>query len=104
LRSAGWRSTPTCTPSIRITAAWWTLKNEDKGSDVNPATRLLIDAVDKSFDAAVIITNDSDLAEPIRQVRRNFGYRVMILHSCSKPGSGPSNALRKAIGMWAESR
>ena len=57
------------------------VKNEEKGSDVNLATRLLIDAFDKAFDAAVIITNDSDLAEPIRQVRRQFGYRVTILPS-----------------------
>ena len=55
------------------------VKIEEKGSDVNLATRLLIDAFDKAFDAAVVITNDSDLAEPIRQVRRKFGYRVMIL-------------------------
>ena len=42
------------------------VKNEEKGSDVNLATWLLIDAFDKAFDAAVVITNDSDLAEPIR--------------------------------------
>jgi hypothetical protein len=46
------------------------VKIEEKGSDVNLATRLLIDAFDRAFDAAVVITNDSDLAEPIRQVRR----------------------------------
>ena len=34
-------------------------QNADKGSDVNLATRPLIDAFDKAFDAAVIITNDS---------------------------------------------
>ena len=41
------------------------VKIEEKGSDVNLATRLLIDAFDKAFDAAVVITNDSDVAEPI---------------------------------------
>ena len=75
------------------------VKIEEKGSDVNLATRLLIDAFDRAFDAAVVITNDSDLAEPIRQVRRRFGCRVMILHSCSRPGRGPSIDLRKAIGL-----
>lgn len=75
------------------------LKNEEKGSDVNLATQLLIDAFDKVFEAAVVITNDSDLAEPIRQVRRKFGYRVMILHSCSRPGRGPSIDLRKAVSV-----
>lgn len=75
------------------------VKNEEKGSDVNLATWLLIDAFDKAFDAAVVITNDSDVTEPIRQVRRKFGYRVMILHSCSRPGRGPSIDLRKAVSM-----
>jgi hypothetical protein len=75
------------------------VKNEEKGSDVNLATWLLIDAFDKAFDAAVVITNDSDVAEPIHQVRKKFGYRVMILHSCSRPGRGPSIELRKAVGM-----
>jgi hypothetical protein len=75
------------------------VKIEEKGSDVNLATRLLIDAFDRVFDAALVITNDSDLASPIREVRRKFGYRVMILHSCSRPGRGPSIELRKAIGL-----
>jgi hypothetical protein len=60
---------------------------------------LLIDAFDRAFDAAVVITNDSDLAEPIRQVRRKFGYRMVVLHSCSRPGRGPSVDLRKATGL-----
>lgn len=32
-------------------------------------------------------------------LRRKFGYRVMILHSCSRLGRGPSIDLRKAISM-----
>ncbi|MGA7500065.1 MAG: NYN domain-containing protein [Isosphaeraceae bacterium] len=75
------------------------VKIEEKGSDVNLATWLLIDAFDKAFDAAVVITNDSDVAEPIRQVRRKFGYRVMVLHSCSRPGRGPSIDLRRATSV-----
>ena len=75
------------------------VKIEEKGSDVNLATRLLIDAFDNAFDAALVITNDSDLAEPIREVRRKFGYRVMILHACSRPGRGPSIALRRAVSV-----
>lgn len=80
------------------------VKNEEKGSDVNLATRLLIDAFDHSFDAAVVITNDSDLAEPIHQVRKKFGYKVIILHSCSRQGRNPSIKLRKAIGLRSGSR
>jgi hypothetical protein len=75
------------------------VKNEEKGSDVNLATHLLIDAFTKDFEAAVVITNDSDLAEPIHQVRKLFKYRVTILHSCSRSGRGPSIDLRKAVGL-----
>jgi hypothetical protein len=47
------------------------VKNEEKGSDVNLATRLLIDAFDKAFDAAVVITNDSDLVSLARNPALN---------------------------------
>ncbi|MHA6629078.1 NYN domain-containing protein [Pseudonocardia sichuanensis] len=42
---------------------------EEKGSDVNVATHLLIDVFDRKIDAAIVISNDSDLALPIRQAR-----------------------------------
>ena len=45
------------------------IKTEEKGSDVNLATWLLMDAFDNHFDCAVIVSNDSDLKEPINQVR-----------------------------------
>lgn len=41
------------------------LKTEEKRSDVNLATLLMVDCVDDDFDEAVIISNDSDLALPI---------------------------------------
>ena len=52
------------------------LKTEEKGSDVNLATHLLVDAFDGDFDVAVVISNDSDLVEPITVVRERFGLRV----------------------------
>lgn len=55
------------------------IKTEEKGSDVNLATFLLMDAVDNLFDVAVIISNDSDLKEPIAQVRQRFGKKIAIL-------------------------
>jgi uncharacterized LabA/DUF88 family protein len=42
---------------------------EEKGSDVNIASHLLIDVLGRTVDAAVLISNDSDLALPIRQAR-----------------------------------
>jgi hypothetical protein len=56
------------------------LKTEEKGSDVNLASHLLMDGFRKSFETAVLITNDSDLYEPIRMVKRDLGLRVGILN------------------------
>lgn len=44
-------------------------RREEKGSDVNVASHLLIDTLQKRIDAAVVISNDSDLAYPITVVR-----------------------------------
>lgn len=41
-------------------------KTEEKGSDVNIATYLLIDGFQEKYEAAVVLSNDSDLCEPIR--------------------------------------
>ena len=44
-------------------------KNEEKGSDVNLALHLLNDAWQDAYDCAVVVSNDSDLAESLRLVR-----------------------------------
>ena len=54
------------------------LKTEEKGSDVNLATYLLLDAAQARCDTAVVITNDSDLAEPLRLAATAFGITVGV--------------------------
>ena len=66
------------------------IKTEEKGSDVNLATMLLVDAFDDLFDCAVIISNDSDLKGPIEQVRNRFGKTIGLLN----PQKNVSQALR----------
>lgn len=44
-------------------------KREEKGSDVNVATHLLADVLQKRVDSAIVVSNDSDLALPIRIAR-----------------------------------
>ena len=66
------------------------IKTEEKGSDVNLATYLLLDAFDDTFDVAVIVSNDSDLKEPISLVRKRFGKTIGILN----PQKRVSQALR----------
>lgn len=44
-------------------------RREEKGSDVNVASHLLIDVLESRVDAAIVISNDSDLEFPIRYAR-----------------------------------
>lgn len=46
-------------------------RREEKGSDVNIASHLLIDVLTRRVDAAVVISNDSDLAYPIGVAREH---------------------------------
>lgn len=52
-------------------------KREEKGSDVNVATHLLTDVLAGAVDGAVVISNDSDLALPIRVARRHVPVGVI---------------------------
>ena len=56
------------------------VKTEEKGSDVNLAVSLLRDGYRRDFDLAVIISNDSDLVEVVRLVRKELGLPVGILN------------------------
>lgn len=53
------------------TAEVW--KTEEKGSDVNLATYLLLDGFDDLYDEAIVVSGDSDLVEPVREANRRFG-------------------------------
>jgi NYN domain len=56
------------------------IKTEEKGSDVNLATYLLLDAFKRDCKAAVVISNDSDLREPITVAQRELGLIVGIIN------------------------
>ena len=64
------------TPTQRV----WVDKTEEKGSDVNPAAHLVRDAFQRTFEVVVLITNDSDLSEPVRIVRQEQNLPVGILN------------------------
>jgi hypothetical protein len=66
-------------------------KTEEKGSDVNLATYLLRDAFLRDFEGAVLITNDSDLLEPIKIIRAELNLHVGLLN----PHPRPSRVLMK---------
>ena len=70
---------------------------EEKGSDVNLASYLLLDAFEDRFDEAAVITNDSDLTEPIRIVRDVLHKPVLVLDPC---GTTSSMELRKVSTFY----
>ena len=55
-------------------------RSEEKGTDVNLACYLLLDAFDADCELAVVISNDSDLVTPMQLVQERFGLTVGILN------------------------
>lgn len=65
------------------------VKTEEKGSDVNLATHLLNDGYKQDYEMAVLVTNDSDLLEPVKILRQELQLPVGLLN----PHRRPSRAL-----------
>lgn len=72
------------------------LKTEEKGSDVNLATFLLLDGFDGRYDEAVVISDDSDLVVPIREANQRFGS----IHVVSPRGQG-QNSMASGAASWS---
>ena len=64
-------------------------KVEEKGSDVNLGVHLVRDAFVNAFDIAYVITNDTDLVEPMRIVTKEVGKKVCIVAPCRQRGRVP---------------
>ena len=54
--------------------------SEEKGSDVNLATRLLVDGFSGEYEQAVVMSNDADFAGAMRYVRDSLGLRVTLVN------------------------
>ena len=54
--------------------------SEEKGSDVNLATRLLVDGFNGEYEQAVVVSNDADFAGAMRYVRDDLGLRVTLVN------------------------
>lgn len=69
------------------------VKTEEKGSDVNLAVHLLNDAWLDRYDCAIVISNDSDLAEPLRLVREQNNKMIGLISPLLQ--GHPSRELQK---------
>jgi uncharacterized LabA/DUF88 family protein len=64
------------------------LRLEEKGTDVSLASHLLVDCFQRRCDAAVIVSNDSDLAETVVLARQEMGAVVGVVNP--RLGTHPS--------------
>lgn len=94
---------PLATPNVAGPKSACVIRTEEKGSDVNLATHLINDGHKKEYDIAVMLTNDSDLLEPMRIARQELNLPVGIIN----PQKYPSWVLRnhasfiKPVRPWA---
>lgn len=64
------------------------VKVEEKGSDVNLGVHLVRDALLRKMEHAVVITNDTDLCEPLRIVVEDAKLPLTLLSPVAKPAKG----------------
>jgi len=76
------------------------IKTEEKGSDVNLATQLLVDACSNAFECAVIISGDSDLKAPVQMVIDRYHKTVGVLN----PQKNPCKALQGVARFYKHIR
>jgi len=70
----------------------WSSPNE-KMTDVNIATHLIIDAFQDKYDIAILVSGDSDLVPPINAVHNNFKNKRVVV---AFPPNRTTISVRKA--------
>ena len=55
------------------------MKHEEKMTDVNIATRLIVDAYEDRYDTALIVSGDSDLVPPIQYISEKFPDKRIVV-------------------------
>ena len=76
--------------------------SEEKGSDVNLATRLLVGGFKGEYEQAVVLSNNADFAGAMRYVRDDLGLRVTLVNPDAKNASPRdlSNAATYVKRLW----
>lgn len=72
-------------------------RSKEKGSDVNLATFLMVDACRNNFDRAVVVSGDVDFLTPVTKVQTDFRKEVVILDP-QRDGDPNSKLNRAATG------
>lgn len=75
-------------------------RREEKGSDVNVASHLLVDVLTGQVDAALVISNDSDLKFPIAYARTRVPVALINPSRNYLAGALKGNARDGVGGHW----
>ena len=72
--------------------ATWNI-SEEKMTDVNIATQMIVDAYEDKFDTAILISGDSDFSTPVQEILSRFPNKKIII---AFPPGRSSGQLKKS--------
>ena len=84
---SGTKRRPLAEPSPGLPTHVLVRDSKEKGSDVNLATRLLVDGFNGEYEQAVVVSNDSDFAGAMRYVRDCLGLRITLVNPDARNAS-----------------
>jgi uncharacterized LabA/DUF88 family protein len=82
---------PCALPPGAVPQVAYVWKTEEKGSDVNLGVHLVRDAFTGAFDEAAVLTNDTDLMEPLRIVTEEAKRPLTLLTPVAQPAPSLKN-------------
>ena len=85
-------------PNVTLMVSY--LHQEEKGSDVNVGTHLMLDVLQGDVGAAVVVSNDSDLKLPVREARKRVPVGVVNPGPAELAGDlrgSPSDGVRRTL-------
>lgn len=85
-------------PEARFMVSY--LRIEEKGSDVNVASHLLMDVIEGKVDAAIVISNDSDLRLPVAASRERVPTGVVNPSPAATAGDLRGERTSGVGGHW----
>lgn len=85
-------------PDVTLMVSY--LHQEEKGSDVNVGTHLLLDVLQHDVDAAVVVSNDSDLKLPIQEARKRVPVGIVKPGAAQLAGDLRGTPSEGAGGHW----
>jgi len=74
-------------PKVPFATVW---KTEEIRSDVNIASQMFIDHIERNFDCIVLVSGDTDLIAPLYYLKKSTGKSVIVFN----PHERPSEELR----------